>query len=727
MSSYFSKRRIRSSFGRVSNNVQIPNLIKVQKSSYEDFLQSKVASTKRKKQGLEEVLSSVFQVNDVDQKARLEYISYDLAEPKYTPEECIQRGVNYASPLKVKLRLILWDCDTESEVKEIKGIKEQQVYMGDVPLMTDKGTFIINGAQRVIVSQLHRSPGVFYFHDKGKNVSSGKYIYSARIIPYRGSWLDFEFDAKDILYFRIDRKRKIHISTLLKAIGYNKDQILEEFYEFKKYIWKKGKFITEINLDKLRGIRVEEDVIDAETGKILFQKGTRFTPKLLRNLQETDKRRNCIISEDYIKKNFLAKDIFDAETGVVLFESAQEVTKEVIDKLKELKINEITVLDTKHVNTGNFIRDTLILDKNKNEEQALADIYKVLRPGEPSTPEVAKQLFESVFFDNEKYNLSSVGRMKINKKHGLDIPIETTTLTKKDVVTVIKHLLQLKCGIGSVDDIDSLANRRVRSVGELVENQFRMGLIKTQKSIIDRMSSVEIDNVMPQDLVNSKTLVSYLREFFGLSQLSQFMDQTNPLAEITHKRRLSALGPGGLTRERAGFEVRDVHATHYSRICPIETPEGQNIGLINSLATYADIDKYGFIESPYKKVRNGYVTEETIKLTAIEEEKYLIAKASIHLDDSGKIIDNVVSCHKKGEVVNVPREDVDLIDVSPQQLVSVAASLIPFLENNDANRALMGSNMQRQAVNLLINEAPLIGTGMEKVVACDSGDRKSVV
>ncbi len=721
MSSYLSKRRIRYSFGRISSSVQIPNLIKVQKKSYEDFLQLDVSNSRRNKQGLEEVLHSAFKITDTEKKASLEYISYDLGDPKYTPEECIQRGVNYASPLKVNLRLILWDCDTASDVREIKGVKEQQVYMGDVPLMTNKGTFIINGAQRVVVSQLHRSPGVFYSHDAGKTSSSGKYIYSARIIPYRGSWMDLEFDTKDVLYFRIDRKRKMHVSTLLRAIGYSKNQILAEFYRFIKYKWQKDKLITELNPSKLRGIQIEEDIIDADTDEVIFAKGVRFTPRLLREFQTNSKRRNYIIAEDDIKGKFIAKDIVDPNTGALVFEAAQEITQVVIDKVKELKINEINILDINNTDSGSFMRNTLVLDKNKDEDQALADIYKVLRPGEPSTPEVARQLFESIFFNNEKYDLSSVGRMKINKKHDLGIPIEFTALTKEDIIVVIKHLLQLKCGIGNVDDIDSLANRRVRSVGELVENQFRMGLIKMQKSIVDRMSSVEIDNVMPHDLVNSKTLMSYLREFFGISQLSQFMDQTNPLAEITHKRRLSALGPGGLTRERAGFEVRDVHTTHYSRICPIETPEGQNIGLINSLATYADIDKYGFIESPYRKVKNGYITKEIVKLTAIEEERYCIAKASIKLDDSGKIIDDVVSCHKKGEVVNIPRDDVDLIDVSPQQLVSVAASLIPFLENDDANRALMGSNMQRQAVPLLINEAPFIGTGMEKVVASDSG------
>ena len=722
MSSYLSKRRIRYSFGKISSNVSIPNLIKVQKRSYEEFLQLNVSQDNRKKQGLEEVLQSVFQLSDVEGKAKLEYIHYNLGDPKYTPEECIQRGVNYASPLRVSLRLILWDCDLESESKEIKGIKEQEVYMGDIPLMTDKGTFIINGAQRVVVSQLHRSPGVFYSHDEGKNSSSRKFIYSARIIPYRGSWIDFEFDTKDILYFRIDRKRKIHISTLLRAIGYDTKQIIQEFYRSIHYKLSGDKLIAIFVPSKFaRGAKIEHDILDADTGDVILKKGVRITPRLLKDYEENNIKRHYIAQEDEIKGSFLAKDIISPTTGEVLYESTQEITQEVIDGIRSLGDGELTIIDINNNDSGTFLRDTIVLDKNKDENQALADIYKVLRPGEPSTPEVAKQLFESMFFDEEKYDLSAVGRMKINKKHNLDTPGDYTALTKNDVIVVIKHLLQLKCGNGSVDDIDSLANRRVRSVGELVENQFRMGLVKMQRSILDRMSSVEIDSVMPHDLVNSKTLMSYLREFFGISQLSQFMDQTNPLSEITHKRRLSALGPGGLTRERAGFEVRDVHATHYSRICPIETPEGQNIGLISSLATYADINQYGFIESPYRKIKNGYVTEEIIQLTAIEEEKYYIAKSSIRLNDDGMILDDLVACHKKGEVVNIAKHEVDLIDVSPQQLVSVAASLIPFLENDDANRALMGSNMQRQAVPLITNEAPFIGTGMEKVVACDSG------
>jgi DNA-directed RNA polymerase subunit beta len=721
VSSYLSKRRIRCSFGKISNNVTIPNLIKVQKQSYEEFLQLNISRESRKSQGLEEVLASVFQVDDPEGKSKLEYVSYKLGEPKYEPDECIQRGVNYASPLRVTLRLIVWDTDVESDVKEIKGIKEQEVYIGDIPLMTDKGTFIINGAQRVVVSQLHRSPGVFYTHDGGKDSSSGKYLYSARIIPYRGSWIDFEFDTKDILYFRIDRKRKMHVTTLLKAMGYDRQKVLEEFYKFVSYTWEDGRLVSKFEPSNFRGMKIEKDLIDAQTNEVIFEKGVRVTPRLIKVLQESGKERICVADEDSLIGKCLAEDIMDKKTGEVIAEATTEISQEIIEKFKIFGVSELKVLDINNIDAGSFIVDTLLLDKNADEDAALADIYKILRPGEPSTPEVAKQLFESMFFHKDKYDLSSVGRMKINKKHDLDIPSDLTTLTKKDIIIIIKYLLYLKCGNGAVDDIDSLANRRVRSVGELVENQFRMGLVRMQKSIIERMSSVEIDNIMPHDLVNPKSLMSVLREFFGISQLSQFMDQTNPLAEITHKRRLSALGPGGLTRDRAGFEVRDVHTTHYSRICPIETPEGQNIGLISSLATYADIDQYGFIQSPYRKVKDGYVTDEIVHLTAIEEERYNIAKASIKLDDARRIADELVTCHRKGEVVHVLRHEVDLMDVSPQQLVSVAASLIPFLENDDANRALMGSNMQRQAVPLITNEAPLVGTGMEQVVAFDSG------
>jgi DNA-directed RNA polymerase subunit beta len=721
VSSYLSKKRIRYSFGKISNEVDIPNLIKVQKKSYEDFLQLNIKKEDRKKKGLEDVLKNMFQISDPEGKVALEFVSYSLGDPKYDPLECIQRGVNYASPLKVTLRLLIWDIEDESETKEIIGIKEQEVYIGDIPLMTDRGTFIINGAQRVIVSQMHRSPGVFYYHDEGKGSVSGKYLYSARMIPYRGSWVDFEFDSKDVLYFRIDRKRKMHISTLLRALGCDKKSILEEFYNFISFQCNGDNFITEFNPSAFKGMKIEEDIVDYKTKEIIVEKGTRITPRLIKKLHEEQKKRYYVINKQNLLGKYIATDIINEESGEIICESAQQITEEIINDFVAGGITKFEILDIDNVSNGNFIINTLILDKNKDQTQALSDIYKVLRPGEPSTYEVAKQLFDSLFFDSNRYDLSKVGRMKINKKHSLDVGEDVGVLTKQDFISIIKHLVDLRCGNGNIDDIDSLANRRVRSVGELVENQFRMGLLKMQKSIIDRMSVAEIDNVMPHLLINSKILMNSLREFFGISQLSQFMDQTNPLSEITHKRRLSALGPGGLTRERAGFEVRDVHSTHYSRICPIETPEGQNIGLISSLATYADINEHGFIESPYFKVTNGVVTKETVHLTAIDEEPYNIANAGIALGENGEILDDLVLCRKKGDVINVPKNEVDFTDVSPQQLVSVAASLIPFLENDDANRALMGSNMQRQAVPLVINEAPFVGTGMERVVALDSG------
>ena len=719
MSSYLSKRRIRYSFGKFSNNVSVPDLVGIQKNSYESFLQSDIPKDKRKNQGLESALRSVFQVYDLEEKVKLEYVSYRLGEPKYTPEECIQRGVSYVSSLHVVLRLIIWDCETDSDIKEIKSIKEEEVRICEIPLMTDKGTFVINGAQRVVVSQLYRSPSVFYTHDKGKNSISGKYIYSARIIPHRGSWIDFEFDVKDILYFRIDRKRKIHITTLLKAIGYDKQKILNEFYSPVTYKWAKDNLITEFEPEKFKGVKLKRDIIDAETKKIILEKNIRVTPKLLRCFEGESRKRYYIVNEDDFKGKYLAENVVNSETGEVICEAAEEISQKMIGIFKSIGVKEVKVLGIN--NLGNFIRDTLVLDKNIDEEQALADIYKVLRPGEPSTPEVAKQLFEKTFFDNEKYDLSIVGRVKINERHNLDIPNEVTVLTKKDIISIIKHLIHLKCGGEAVDDIDSLGNRRIRSVGELLETQFRAGLTRMQRSVVEKISSIDIDSAMPHDIVNPKTLVASVKEFFGMSQLSQFMDQTNPLAEITHKRRLSALGGGGLTRERAGFEVRDVHVTHYGRICPIETPEGQNIGLISSLAMYADINEYGFIETPYRKVKDGYVTDEIVYLSAIAEEKYNIINASVKLDSKRRIVDEVVTCHRKGEVINALRKEVDLMDVCPQQLISVAASLIPFLENNDANRALMGSNMQRQAVPLITSEAPLVGTGMEQIVARDSG------
>lgn len=710
---------MRKVYGKIKCAAQIPNLIQVQKNSYEYFLQTNISPDKRENVGLENVFRSIFPVTDYDGKATLEYVKYELDAPKYDVDECIQRGVNFAAPLRVTLRLIVWDVNEDDGTKEIKGIKEQDVYMGEVPLMTQSGTFIINGAERVIVSQMHRSPGVFYDHDSGKNHSSGKYLYSSRVIPYRGSWLDFEFDVKDILFFRIDRKRKMYVTTLLRAIGLDRSEILEEFYSKITFSKHKSAWKSKLVPSKFKGIKLYKDIIDAKTGETIIAAETKVTPRLIKKLEESE--RDYIVDNEDLVGSYSAQKIIDEDTGEIVLEAGDEITFETIDRLEELKVKSIDVLDIDYVNVGPYIRNTLILDKNDSKEEALADIYKVLRPGEPSTPEVAENLFRLTFFDGDRYDLSSIGRMKINAKHGLTIDENHTVLTHEDILSIVKMLVAIKDGFGEVDDIDNLGNRRVRSVGELVENQFRLGLIRMERAIVERISSVEIDTVMPHDLVNSKVLMSVIREFFGTSQLSQFMDQTNPLSEITHKRRLSALGPGGLTRERAGFEVRDVHPTHYGRICPIETPEGQNIGLINSLSTYARINKYGFIESPYRKVVSGIVTDEVEYLSAIEEGKFIIAQASAEINRDGTFAQDLISCRSAGEVIMAKPEVINFIDVSPKQLVSVAASLIPFLENDDANRALMGSNMQRQSVPLIRAEAPLVGTGMEHVVATDSG------
>ncbi|RZI46728.1 DNA-directed RNA polymerase subunit beta [Rickettsiales endosymbiont of Peranema trichophorum] len=712
-------KRRRKCFGQIKSVAEIPNLIHVQKASYEEFLQIGRSVSEREDKGLESVFRSVFPVADYEGKAVLEYLSYDLDRPKYDIDECGQRGVNYAAPLKVKLRLIVWDIDEEAGTRDVKGIKEQDVYIGEIPLMTDRGTFIINGAERVVVSQMHRSPGVFYFHDGGKASTSGKYLYYARIIPYRGSWLDVEFDIKDLLYFRIDRKRKIYITSLLKALGFTKDQILSEFYSRISYRKFGEVWVTKLDPERLRAGKVYFDVVDAKTGDVIIKADTKVTPRLIKSLMESEQREYVVPLEELVG-SYIAEDIINPVDGEVIMESGDEITQNILDRIDEAKIEAINILNIDYIKTGPYIRNTLVLDKNMTQDEALADIYKVMRPGEPSTPEAAHALFNSVFFDKDKYDLSPIGRMKINVKHGLDIPETQTILTREDVVAIIKHIIQLKDGVGSVDDIDNLANRRIRSVGELVENQFRLGLVRMSRVIIERMGAIEIDSIMPHDLVNSKVLMSVLKEFFGTSQLSQFMDQTNPLSEITHKRRLSALGPGGLTRDRAGFEVRDVHTTHYGRICPIETPEGTNVGLINSLACYARINKYGFLESPYRKVVDGKVTDEVHYLSAIEESKYVVA-SSTKLKNDQTFTEDMVKSRCDGEIIVVPPERVDFIDVSPKQIVSVAASLIPFLENDDASRALMGSNMQRQAVPLMKAQAPFVGTGMEAVVARDSG------
>ena len=718
--SFTSRKRIRRSFGRIPSIATMPNLIEVQKNSYEQFLQRFVLDEKRKEQGLQTVFKGVFPIKDFAETATLEFVKYEFDQPKYDIEECRQRGINYAAPLRVTLRLVVWIVDSDTGAREIKDIKEQDVYMGDIPLMTDNGTFVINGTERVIVSQMHRSPGVFFDHDKGKSHSSGKILFSARIIPYRGSWLDFEFDAKDIVFVRIDRRRKLPVTSLLRALDMTTEEILSQFYGKISYKRHKNGWSTKYLPESWKGVKLDFDLVDAKTGKKVLEEGKKINSRIARQLAE-DGLKDILLSDEQIMGKYFAHDLINEKNGEIYVEAGDEINKQKIAVLDDADIKEIQVLDIDNINVGPYIRNTLALDKNASREDALIDIYRVMRPGEPTTAEAAEALFKSLFFEPERFDLSAVGRVKLNARLDLNYPEEVGVLTKDDIVNTVKTLVLLKDGIGEIDDIDHLGNRRVRSVGELMENQYRIGLLRMERSIIERMSSVDIDTVMPHDLVNAKPVAAAVREFFGTSQLSQFMDQTNPLSEITHKRRLSALGPGGLTRERAGFEVRDVHPTHYGRICPIETPEGPNIGLINSMATFARVNKYGFIETPYRKVIEGKVTNEVIYLSAIEEGKYTIAQANSALDKSAKFTDDLISCRKSGDFVMATPDTIDYIDVAPKQLVSVAASLIPFLENDDANRALMGSNMQRQAVPLVRTEAPLVGTGMEEIVARDSG------
>jgi DNA-directed RNA polymerase subunit beta len=719
--SFNGRKRIRKKFGSIREVAEMPNLIEVQKSSYDDFLMVKEPPGGRPDDhGLQAVFKSVFPISDFAGKATLEFVRYEFEPPKYDVDECMQRDMTFSAPLKVKLRLIVFDVNEETGSKSIKDVKEQDVYMGDMPLMTSNGTFVINGTERVIVSQMHRSPGVFFDHDRGRTHASGKLLFAARIIPYRGSWLDFEFDAKDIVYVRIDRRRKLPVTTLLYALGLNDEEILSTFY--KQIVIKESKrgwkmpFVPE----KMRGMTPLSELADAKTGEVVIKAGEKITARKARELAENGLK-EVLVSSDDLAGRYLAEDIVDLQTGIIYAEAGEELDAKLLAELKDQKVKEFPILDIDHVNIGAFIRNTLNVDKNANQEEALMDIYRVMRPGEPPTIEAATNLFHGLFFDSERYDLSAVGRVKMNMRLELDAPDTMRVLRKEDIIAVIKTLVDLRDGRGEIDDIDHLGNRRVRSVGELMENQYRVGLLRMERAIKERMSSVDIDTVMPQDLINAKPAAAAVREFFGSSQLSQFMDQTNPLSEITHKRRLSALGPGGLTRERAGFEVRDVHPTHYGRICPIETPEGPNIGLINSLATFARVNKYGFIESPYRRVKDGKVTDEVVYLSAMEEMRHHVAQANVQLDAKGRIAEDLVTCRYQGDVLLVSADKVDYIDVSPKQIVSVAAALIPFLENDDANRALMGSNMQRQAVPLIKAEAPLVGTGMEEVVARDSG------
>ena len=721
--SFVEKKRIRKGFGRIGDAVTMPNLIQVQKESYEAFLQRYVAPPERKRDGLEAVFKSVFPISDFTETAYLQYVSYEFEDPKFDTEECMQRDMTYSAPLKVRLQLAVFEVDDDTGSKSVKDIKEQEVYMGELPLMTDNGTFIINGTERVIVSQMHRSPGVFFDHDKGKTHSSGKLLFAARIIPYRGSWLDFEFDPKDIVNVRIDRRRKLPATTLLYALGLDQEDILEIFYGRVSHHQQGHGFTLPINKEQLQGSKPERDLVDAETGEVAIPGGKKVTARTIKKLEEDGVKAFFLTREQMIGRYF-ACDLVNRETGELYAEAGDEVSEENLAMLEEVGITEFETLDIDHVNIGAYVRNTLAADKNTGRETALIDIYRVMRPGEPPTLDTAEALFSGLFFDEERYDLSAVGRVKMNMRLGFsndDVTDEMRTLRKEDIVAVLKTLNDLRDGRGEIDDIDNLGNRRVRSVGELMENQYRIGLLRMERAIKERMSSVEIDNIMPNDLINAKPAAAAVREFFGSSQLSQFMDQTNPLSEITHKRRMSALGPGGLTRERAGFEVRDVHPTHYGRICPIETPEGPNIGLINSLATHAQVNKYGFIESPYRRVVDGKVTGEVVYLSAMEEQRHAIAQANADLTPDGSFANEFVNARWRGEAMLVPREEIQFIDVSPKQLVSVAAALIPFLENDDANRALMGSNMQRQAVPLLQAEAPYVGTGMESVVARDSG------
>jgi len=744
--SFTGRKRVRRSYGRIREVAPMPNLIEVQKKSYDQFLRSAGDDGKTKADiGLREVFKSVFPIRDFSEKAQLEFVDYELEEPKYDVEECLQRGMTFAAPLKVTLRLVVWDVDEDSGARSVRDIKEQDVYMGDMPLMTDKGTFVVNGTERVIVSQMHRSPGVFFDHDRGKTHSSGKYLFAARVIPYRGSWLDFEFDAKDIVHVRIDRRRKLPVTSFLLALdsattekvraeraergqkldppeaaGMSSEEILDYFYGKVVFTRAKEGWRTPFDAERLRGAKLTHDLVDAKGGKVLLEAGTKVTPRAARRLAEEGVK-DILVSDEELVGRYLAEDIIDEKTGEVLIGAGAEITGPTMEKLGELNTKRLATLAIDHINVGSYIRNTLAVDKNTCREEALIDIYRVMRPGEPPTLDTAEALFNGLFFDSERYDLSSVGRVKMNARLGLDTPDNVRVLRKNDVLAIIKLLVELKDGRGEIDDIDHLGNRRVRSVGELMENQYRVGLLRMERAIRERMSTVEIDSVMPHDLINAKPAAAAVREFFGSSQLSQFMDQTNPLSEITHKRRLSALGPGGLTRERAGFEVRDVHPTHYGRICPIETPEGPNIGLINSLATYARVNQYGFIESPYRKVAGGRVTDEVVYLSAMEEARYTVAQANAEIDAKGKFVSELVQCRKGGEYILGRPDTIDFVDVSPKQIVSVAAALIPFLENDDANRALMGSNMQRQAVPLIQAESPLVGTGMEEVVARDSG------
>ncbi|MBI5014096.1 MAG: DNA-directed RNA polymerase subunit beta [Deltaproteobacteria bacterium] len=716
------KRRLRRKFNKIATVVEIPNLIEVQKASYDRFLQTNVAPDERENLGLQKVFHSVFPIKDFGETASLEFVKYEFGDPKYDVDECLQRGMTYARPVKVTVRLVVWDVDEEAGTRSIRDVKEQEVYFGEIPVMTANGTFIVNGTERVIVNQLHRSPGVFFSHDEGKKHSSGKFLYSARVIPYRGSWLDFEFNHKDLVFVRIDRRRKLPATVLLKALGYSHQDVLDEFYQSLaiRIDWEAETVTKQVRLDLLEESRATEDIVHPESGQVLVKKQRKVNQRAIRRLQESGVTAVPIPLDD-LPGHFMAADVVDGETGEVLAEGGQELTKSLLERFKEKGLGEFSVLFIDNLKVGTYMRDTLLDDKVRTQDEGIIEIYRRMRPGDPPTLDTATKFFQNLFFNPERYDISEVGRLKLNHKLKLHGPLDQQILTRDDILAVVRYLVNLKNGQGTIDDIDHLGNRRVRSVGELLENRYRVGLVRMERAVKERMSLQEIEALMPHDLINSKPVTAVVKEFFGSGQLSQFMDQTNPLSETTHKRRLSALGPGGLTRERAGFEVRDVHPTHYGRICPIETPEGPNIGLIVSLSIYARVNEFGFIETPYRKVSDSRASEEIVYLTALDEEEHTIAQANAILDPEGRFVNPLVSARRNGETILVDRAELDMMDVSPKQLVSVAAALIPFLEHDDANRALMGSNMQRQAVPLLKTQAPLVGTGIEHVVARDSG------
>ncbi len=714
---FTEKKRIRKNFSKRSTVLEVPYLLETQKESYRRYLQADVPPEQRIDQGLQAAFKSVFPIESYNGSATLDFVQYRLGHPPFDVKECQQRGLIYSAPLRVVLRLIIFNKD-DAVGKTVKDVREQEVYMGEMPLMTENGTFIINGTERVIVSQLHRSPGVFFDHDRGKTHSSGKLLFSARIIPYRGSWLDLEFDPKDLLYIRIDRRRKLPATVLLRALGFSTEEILEIFFENDVFHVSDKQVRMDLVPERLRGQQASFDIVKGKG--VLIEAGRRITARHVRELEKA-KIKTIPVPTAYLVGRSLARDLVDAETGELVGGANDVVTEEMLEKAVELGVGTLETLFTNDLDRGAYMSETLRIDATQSELEAQVEIYRMMRPGEPPTKEAAQTLFNNLFFNLDRYDLSSVGRMKFNRRLGRDTDEGPGTLSKPDIVDVMKTLLDLKNGHGEIDDIDNLGNRRVRSVGELVENQFRVGLVRVERAVRERLSLAETENLMPQDLINAKPVSAVVKEFFGSSQLSQFMDQTNPLSEVTHKRRVSALGPGGLTRERAGFEVRDVHPTHYGRVCPIETPEGPNIGLINSLACYARANEYGFLETPYRRVENGRVTDQIQYLSAIEEGKFVIAQANATVDGNGRLLDELVSCRHQNEFTLSTPDQIDYIDVAPSQIVSVAASLIPFLEHDDANRALMGSNMQRQAVPTIRTEAPLIGTGMERAVAVDSG------